>query len=84
MEFHSINYISPGQCVYTIDGQKLIEIRKAKLVPFAGALDIEVTGETSKNELVGRMIVALDAMGAPHELTEMKKKKAKKKVAKKK
>lgn len=77
MKFTSINYIAPAQCPYTIDGVKLIEMRKAALSPYAKSLGI--AENQPKNDMVQQMIRALEANGAPYELTELKKKKASKK-----
>ena len=84
MQFTNINFVAPAQCPYTVNGVKLIEMRKAALIPHATALGVPVAADTSKNDLVRMMIGKLDAGGAPLELTELAKKKTSKKRAKKK
>lgn len=79
MQFKNVNFVAPAQCPYTIEGRKLIEIRKAVLAPHAAALGIAVTPELGKSDMVRQMIERLDASGAPFELTELKKKPAPKK-----
>ncbi len=83
MQFKNVNFVSPAQCPYTIDGRKLIEIRRSNLLATAAALGIEELPTLGKSDMVVQMIAKLSAMDAPHELNELKTKPKKKRAAKK-
>jgi len=78
------NFISASNCKYTFKGQNLVEMRRAKLRLIAGAFGLDT--EAIKNDLLGLIIVKLNAMGAENEITDLvqKPKKPAKKKAKKK
>lgn len=78
MQFTNVNFISANQCPYTIDGRKLIEMRKAALAQYAESLGVSIRADTSKNDVVVQMMTKLEAMGAPYELNDIKKKAKKK------
>lgn len=61
-----IRFLCSRDCPYTLRGQNLATLRRARLRPIAIALGLE--GEGSKNELLHRLIARLKAANADKEL----------------
>ena len=70
MEHTYFHYLAAKDCKYTLNGMNLFEMRKAKLrVVVAKPLGLDMEG--TKNEVLGRCILALDRLEAPNEITEL-------------
>ncbi|KKM08169.1 hypothetical protein LCGC14_1726560 [marine sediment metagenome] len=64
-----INYIAPKQCEFTINGQNLAAMRRAKLRQLAKSLG--VSPDDSKQAILKRIIAKLKVTGAPKELSDI-------------
>lgn len=73
-----LRQISPKDCLYTLNGRNLAEVRRTHIEKIANSLDLPFN--TSKNEMLGLIMAKLDSLGADKELADLKpkKKKAKK------
>ena len=64
-----INYIAPKQCPYSLNGENLAAMRRAKLRQIAKSL--EVSPDDSKQAILVRIIGKLKVMDAPKELSDL-------------
>ena len=64
-----IRYLGPKDCPFTIDGQNLAEMRRAKLRLVAKSFDVSPEG--TKQEILIRLIGKLKVSGAPKELNDL-------------
>ena len=64
-----IVYLAPKDCPFSIDGQNLVEMRRARLRQIAKA--IGVSAADSKQDILKRLIGKLKVAGAPKELTDL-------------
>ncbi len=64
-----VNYISSRQCPYSLNGENLAAMRRAKLRQIAKSLKVSPDG--SKQEILKRLIGALGVASAPKELTDL-------------
>ena len=64
-----VRYISVKDCPYSIEGNNLAEMRRARLRKIAIA--ISVSAEGSKQDILKRVIGRLKASGAPKELNDL-------------
>ena len=69
MNSESIVYISVRDCPFTVNGENLAAIRRAKLRPIAKRLRVSADG--SKQEVLRRVIGKLSAIDAPKELSDI-------------
>lgn len=61
-----IHYLGAKEVKYTLNGQKLNELRRARLRQLAMALKVNADG--SKNDLLHRIISKLNSVGAEPEI----------------
>lgn len=64
-----IVYLAPKQCPFTINGQNLAAMRRARLREVAKAIGVDPGG--SKQEILKRLIGKLKVTGAPKELSDI-------------
>ena len=64
-----IVYLAPKDCPFSIDGQNLVEMRRARLRQIAKA--VGVSPDDSKQSILKRIIGKLKVAGAPKELTDI-------------
>ena len=64
-----VNYIAPKQCPYSLNGENLAAMRRAKLREIAKKL--KVSPDDSKQAILVRLIGKLKVMDAPKELTDL-------------
>ena len=64
-----VHYTSAKECEFSIDGENLVTIRRARLRGIAKALKVSPDG--SKQEILKRVIGRLKASGAPKELIDL-------------
>ena len=64
-----IRYLGPKDCEFTINGQNLVEMRRAKLRLVAKSFGVSPDG--SKQNILQRLIGKLKVAGAPKELNEL-------------
>ena len=70
MQHTYFHYLSPKDCKYKLNGQNLFELRRAVLrMTIAKPLGLDMDG--TKNDLLGRIIRALDGLEAPIEIAEL-------------
>ena len=62
-------YIAPKDCPFTINGENLAAMRRAKLRRIAKSLKVSADG--SKQEILKRVIGRLKAADAPRELSDV-------------
>lgn len=65
----NIKYLGSKDCKFTLKGQNLAEMRRAKLQKLAKALKVDPVG--SKQEILKRVIGALSSRNAPAELADL-------------
>ena len=64
-----IRYLAPKDCEFTINGQNLVEMRRAKLRQIAKSL--KVSADDSKQAILKRIIAKLKVNDAPKELNDL-------------
>ncbi len=64
-----IHYLAPKDCPFSLNGQNLAAMRRAKLRQIAKSL--EVSPDDSKQAILVRIIGKLKVMDAPKELTDL-------------
>ncbi len=65
----TVHYMSAKECEFSIDGDNLAAIRRARLRTIAKALKVSPDG--SKQEILKRVIGRLKSSGAPKELKDL-------------
>ena len=70
MQTITIKQISEKHCPYTLHGENIATFRRVRLHKIAKAL--EVDSDTSKNELLGKIMAKLKTMNASNELSDLK------------
>ncbi len=69
MKITSMHFLGANEVKYTYQGQRISELRRAKLQPIAKALGVEPMG--SKNEILGRVVGRLRALESAQEITDV-------------
>lgn len=64
-----VHFMGVRECEFTVDGQNLVTLRRAKLRPLAKAMSLNPDG--TKQELLRRLIGRLRSSGAPKELRDI-------------
>ncbi len=64
-----MHFLGANEVKYTYQGQRISELRRAKLQPIAKALGVEPMG--SKNEILGRVVGRLRALESAQEITDV-------------
>lgn len=64
-----IHYLAPKDCPFTINGQNLAAMRRAKLRQIAKSMGVSPAG--SKQDILRKVIAKLKVTGAPKELNDL-------------
>ena len=67
MQFNTTHYIAAKDCPYTLNGENLAEMRRARLNKIAMALELGPLN--TKNETLGAIMARLNAIEADKELS---------------
>ena len=69
MKINRTHYIAPKECPFTLNGENLASLRRAKLNKIANAIKVET--KDSGNATLGLVIVRLKALGANPEIGDL-------------